>query len=56
MLLYLAFLMTLACYAATPIPKVTPIPITPDSYPFGAADHTRVSEDLSKSCSTVSEM
>ncbi len=40
---------TLACYAATPIPKVTPLPVTSDSYPFGAADHTRVPEDLSKS-------
>jgi len=39
---------TLACYAATPIPKATRIPVTPDSYPFGAADHERVPENLSK--------
>jgi hypothetical protein len=38
----------LACYAATPIPKATRIPVTSDSYPFGAADHARVPEDLSK--------
>ncbi len=38
----------LACYAATPIPKATIIPVTPDSYPFGAADHARAPEDLSK--------
>src|SRR5580698_866539 len=38
----------LACYAATPIPKATRIPVTADSYPFGAADHARVPEDLSK--------
>jgi hypothetical protein len=40
---------TLACHAATPIPKVTPLPVTADSYPFGAADHVRVPEDLSRS-------
>jgi predicted DNA-binding protein with PD1-like motif len=35
--------------AATPIPRVTgPLPVTSDSYPFGAADHTRVPSDLSK--------
>jgi len=35
--------------AGTPVPKVTgPIPVTADSYPFGAADHTRVPEDLKK--------
>jgi hypothetical protein len=38
----------LACYAGTPIPKATLIPVTADSYPFGAADHARAPEDLSK--------
>ena len=33
----------------TPLPHVTgPIPVTATSYPFGAADHTLVPEDLSK--------
>jgi Alpha/beta hydrolase domain len=33
--------------AATPLPHVTgPIPVTATSYPFGAADHTLVPEDL----------
>jgi predicted DNA-binding protein with PD1-like motif len=33
--------------APTPVPTVTgPLPVTPDSYPFGAADHTRVAGDL----------
>jgi hypothetical protein len=35
--------------AATPVPDVTgPIAATATSYPFGAADHTLVPEDLSK--------
>jgi len=35
--------------AATPVPKVTgPIEATANSYPFGAADHTRVPTDLKK--------
>jgi hypothetical protein len=35
--------------AATPLPHVVgPIPVTATSYPFGAADHTLVPEDLSK--------
>jgi alpha/beta hydrolase family protein len=35
--------------AATPLPKVTgPIPATATSYPFGAADHEGVPEDLRK--------
>jgi hypothetical protein len=35
--------------AATPLPVVYgPLPSTADSYPFGAADHTRVPTDLSK--------
>jgi hypothetical protein len=34
---------------ATPLPKVTgPIPATATSYPFGAADHEGVPEDLRK--------
>jgi alpha/beta hydrolase family protein len=38
-----------ALASATPIPKVTgPIPATATSYPFGAADHTLVPEDLRK--------
>lgn len=33
--------------AATPVPGVRgPLPVTADSYPFGAADHTRVTQDL----------
>jgi hypothetical protein len=36
-------------FAATPVPKVTgPLPVSAESYPFGAADHTRVPEDLKK--------
>lgn len=42
------FAAALACHAATPVPKATLIPVTADSYPFGAADHARVPEDLSK--------
>ena len=35
--------------AATPLPVVHgPIPVAADSYPFGAADHTRVPTDLGK--------
>jgi hypothetical protein len=35
--------------AATPLPDVHgPIPVTVDSYPFGAAEHTRVPTDLKK--------
>jgi hypothetical protein len=44
----LLFTAALACYAATPVPKATLIPVTADSYPFGAADHARVPEELSK--------
>lgn len=32
--------------AASKVPGVRPLPITADSYPFGAADHTRVPTDL----------
>ena len=35
--------------AKTPIPRVTgPLPVTADSYPFGAADHQLVPQDLSR--------
>jgi len=37
--------------ALTPIPSVRitgPLPVSQDSYPFGAADHTRVPEDLER--------
>ncbi|HKE78748.1 MAG TPA: alpha/beta hydrolase domain-containing protein [Solirubrobacteraceae bacterium] len=35
--------------AATPLPQVTgPLPVSATSYPFGAADHEGVPEDLSK--------
>src|SRR3954468_11661106 len=38
-----------AAAEATPLPHVTgPLPVTATSYPFGAADHTLVPEDLSK--------
>jgi hypothetical protein len=34
-------------HAATPVPKVTgPIPVTATSYPFGAADHTMLPQNL----------
>jgi Alpha/beta hydrolase domain len=35
--------------ARTPIPRVTgPLPVTPASYPFGAADHQLVPQDLAR--------
>src|SRR5712671_3181715 len=42
---------TLGCvssaHAAIPLPTVSaPVPSTTDSYPFGAADHTRIPTDL----------
>ena len=38
-----------AVAAPTPLPEVTgPLPVSATSYPFGAADHTLVPEDLSK--------
>jgi hypothetical protein len=38
-----------AVASATPVPKVTgPLPVSTASYPFGAADHTLVPEDLRK--------
>jgi hypothetical protein len=41
----------LAQSAAQPLPEVRvvgPLPVTADSYPFGAADHTRVPQDVKK--------
>ena len=38
----------LPLFAGTPVPKAVQIPVTADSYPFGAANHTRVPEDLSR--------
>ncbi len=35
-------------FAGTPVPKAKLIPATADSYPFGAASHTRIPEDLAK--------
>src|SRR5215216_3874181 len=38
-----------AAEARTPIPDVNgPLPVTADSYPFGAADHQLVPQDLAK--------
>lgn len=38
-----------AAAAPTPLPEVTgPLPVTATSYPFGAADHQRVPEDLAR--------
>lgn len=45
----LALVVGLACgtaNAASNVPGVRPLPITAESYPFGAADHTRVPTDL----------
>ena len=40
---------TISANAAPPLPSVVgPVRTTADSYPFGAADHERVPEDLSK--------
>src|SRR5450755_1015026 len=35
-------------FGATPVPKAKLIPTTAASYPFGAANHTRIPEDLAK--------
>jgi hypothetical protein len=49
------FIFQAGIHAATPIPKVTgPLPVSADSYPFGAADHARVPADL-KSIGYVEE-
>src|SRR3954467_12366097 len=46
----LAGLLAAAPAGATPVPTVTgPLPVTADSYPFGAADHEQVPEDLAAS-------
>ncbi|MBS1819408.1 MAG: hypothetical protein JSU08_15865 [Acidobacteria bacterium] len=46
-LLFLALLVpALTATAASPVPGVRPLPVTAESYPFGAADHTRVPTDL----------
>jgi hypothetical protein len=37
-----------AAQPPVPVPQTTLIPVTLDSYPFGAADHLNVPEDLSK--------
>ena len=40
-------LQSVSLLAQTPVPRVSgPLPSTADSYPFGAADHTRVPTDL----------
>jgi hypothetical protein len=38
----------LPLFAGTAVPKAEKIPVTASSYPFGAADHTRVPEELSE--------
>lgn len=43
------FLATADTFAATVVPAIVgPVPATADSYPFGAANHERVPEDLAK--------
>jgi hypothetical protein len=37
-----------AAQIPVPVPQATLVPVTLDSYPFGAADHLNVPEDLSK--------
>src|SRR6266545_703850 len=34
--------------AAVPVPATTLVPVTPGSYPFGAADHLNVPQDLGR--------
>src|ERR1041385_7734886 len=49
MRIWTALLLANAAFGATPIPKVAgPLPVSAESYPFGAAGHTRVPEDLKK--------
>jgi hypothetical protein len=40
-------LCALPLFAGTPLPKAEKIPVTASSHPFGAANHTRIPEDLS---------
>jgi hypothetical protein len=47
-LLALALGPTLAASPPVPVPQTTLVPVTANSYPFGAADHLNVPEDLSK--------
>ncbi len=43
----LGLLLTAPVHAATPVPRVSgPLPVTAESYPFGAAHQERVPEDL----------
>ncbi len=45
----IAALVCRSAQAAPPLPRVAgPVAVTADSYPFGAADHEQVPEDLSK--------
>jgi hypothetical protein len=44
----LAAIVPACLFAGTPIPKAAVIPVTAASYPFGAANHTREPEDLSR--------
>src|SRR5260370_18333338 len=39
---------SLAAQTPVPVPQITLVPVTTDSYPLGAADHLNVPEDLSK--------
>lgn len=41
-------LLAVGLRGATPLPRAEKLPVTAASYPFGAADHTRVPEDLAR--------
>lgn len=45
---FLISLIAVPLFAGTPAPRAKLIPATADSYPFGAANHTRIPEDLAK--------
>jgi len=47
-LVVLAFEPALAAPTPVPVPQTTLVPVALDSYPFGAADHLNVAEDLGK--------
>jgi Alpha/beta hydrolase domain len=47
-LVVLAFEPALAAPIPVPVPQTTLVPKALDSYPFGAADHLNVAEDLGK--------